>query len=136
MAPAADGTSSDASKTVYFIRHAESEQNVAMRRLKRGEMKVLFWLAYIGVAAPLSAYGRTQLEGAPAKLAAAGFGQIELVAHSPYMRARQTAAELFREPPFSAIPQIELEWLHERTVTVPFTFSPYSAPRFCHMSEI
>ena len=57
MAPAADGTSSDASKTVYFIRHAESEQNVAMRRLKRGEMKVLFWLAYIGVDAPLSAYG-------------------------------------------------------------------------------
>lgn len=40
-------------KTVYFIRHAESEQNVAMRRLKRGEFTVILWLAYIGVDAPL-----------------------------------------------------------------------------------
>lgn len=65
--------------------------------------------------APLSDYGRQQLVDAPQKLAAANLPQIDLVAHSPYMRARQTAEQLFREPPYDSIPRLEVPWLHERT---------------------
>ena len=55
------------------------------------------------------------LEGAPQKLAAANLAPIDLIAHSPYMRARQTAEELFRDPAYDEIPRLELPWLHERT---------------------
>lgn len=110
MADAAAG----ASKTIYLIRHAESEQNVAMLRLRRGEASALPVLARLGLDAPLSAHGVRQVEGAPRMLAAAGLMPIGLVANSPYVRARDTAAGLFSE--HQSLPRLELPWLYERTL--------------------
>ena len=102
-------------KVVFLVRHAQSEQNVATARLGRGDVKALGDIIRIGYDAPLSDTGRQQLETAATKLD--GFATqhgIEVVVHSPYIRAVETAKTIFAG--FIGKPFVELLPLHERTV--------------------
>ena len=110
----ADGAAGNAPKTVFLVRHAQSEQNVATARLSRGEVGALGDIIQLGHDAPVSAAGAEQLAAAATRLD--GFASrhaIELVAHSPYARAVATARALFSGHPK---PLVLLPPLHERTV--------------------
>ena len=102
-------------KTVYLVRHAQSEQNVATASLHRGEPSALIDMIRLGYDAPVSEAGQQQLKLAQQRLD--GFAAqrgIELVAHSPLQRARATAEALFSG---HRRPLLTLPALHERTVS-------------------
>ena len=104
-----------ATKTVFLVRHAQSEQNVASARFAEGDVSALVDIAMLGYDAPLSKQGEAQLR--EASVALDGFAAqrgIALVAHSPYQRAVQTARALFAAFPR---PLVQLPSLHERTMT-------------------
>ena len=103
-----------ATKTVFLVRHAQSEQNVASARFAEGDVSALVDIAMLGYDAPLSKQGEAQLR--EASVALDGFAAqrgIALVAHSPYQRAVQTARALFAAFPR---PLVQLPSLHERTM--------------------
>ena len=115
MAEGAAATADGAVKTVFLVRHAQSEQNVASARFAEGDISALIDIAAIGYDAPLSKQGESQLR--EASLALDGFAAqrgIALVAHSPYQRAVHTARSLFAEFPR---PLVQLPPLHERTMS-------------------
>lgn len=115
MAEGAAATADGAAKTVFLVRHAQSEQNVASARFAEGEVSALIDIASIGYDAPLSKQGESQLR--EASVALDGFAAqrgIALVAHSPYQRAVHTARALFAGFPQ---PLVQLPPLHERTMT-------------------
>ncbi len=102
-------------KTVYLVRHAQSEQNCATRRLQDGDPSALINLANLGYDAPVSKEGQGQLDAARAALESlVSEKSIELVAHSPLQRARDTAMAVFRS---RGPPIIELPQMYERTVS-------------------
>ena len=114
MAEGAAATA-DGAKTVFLVRHAQSEQNVASARFADGDVSALVDIASIGYDAPLSKQGESQLR--EASVALDGFAAqrgIALVAHSPYQRAVHTARALFAGFPQ---PLVQLPPLHERTMT-------------------
>ena len=102
-------------KTVYLVRHAQSDQNIATKRLEAGEMSALGDIIRIGFDSPVSAEGQKQLDDAARRLD--GFAKqngIELIAHSPYQRAAATANAIFSS---SDVPTMVLPALHERTLS-------------------
>jgi broad specificity phosphatase PhoE len=102
-------------KTVFLVRHAQSEQNIANSKLKSGDLSALWTIAALGYDAPVSATGMAQLESARGEAEQlASSRSIDLVAHSPYQRAAKTARALFGK---TAIPMVEVPELHERTVS-------------------
>lgn len=105
-------TTSD-SKVVFLVRHAESLQNVAMRRLSRCDCGALPAFVTLGQDPALSPVGVGMLDGCePAARALLAGRQIELVVHSPLQRARQTAEHLFGG---SGVQMVELENAYELT---------------------
>ena len=52
MAEGAAATADGATKTVFLVRHAQSEQNVASARFAEGEVSALIDIASIGYDAP------------------------------------------------------------------------------------
>lgn len=115
-----------AEKQVFLIRHAQSEQNVATARLHQGHVSSLLRLASLGHDAPLSAAGQAQLAAARQAMVASdhrldGVG-VELVAHSPLQRARDTALALFGGGP---TPMVEMPTLYERTAWETFASSSF-----------
>ena len=56
-----------ANKTVFLVRHAQSEQNVATARLASGDVSALIDIGAIGYDAPLSRQGEAScmLKGPP-----------------------------------------------------------------------
>lgn len=108
--PSSDG----GEKTVFVVRHAESLQNVAMRRVAHCDCTALPSLCILGQDPGLSAAGSAQLEAAAAGARAlAATRRIELVAHSPLVRARQTAERLFGD---GDAPLVEVSESYELTV--------------------
>jgi phosphohistidine phosphatase SixA len=110
-------------KRVYLVRHAQSQQNVAVAQLYfNGDIAALGRVLRLGYDAPLSEAGTVQLQDAAEKLGAnqadGGFAKergIELVAHSPYQRAKHTAQALFPQF-FGTERMVELPPMHERTI--------------------
>lgn len=85
---AAPADAATTTKTVFLVRHAQSEQNVASARFSEGDVSALVDIAMLGYDAPLSKQGESQLR--EASVALDGFAAqrgIALVAHSPYQRA-------------------------------------------------
>jgi broad specificity phosphatase PhoE len=82
MKPATTTTSSS-SKTIYLVRHAQSEQNVTTHRLQRGDILAVGSLVSLGYDAPVSKEGQEQLGAARERLASLVRDKgIALVAHS------------------------------------------------------
>lgn len=114
------GASSNAPglKKLFLVRHAQSEQNIAQKRLKEWQATALCTVCSLGYDASLSLAGKQQVEGAAKTLS--GFvaeHKVELVAHSPYQRAADTAIGVFRDAPLTM-----LSFLYEQTV--PEFFAP------------
>ena len=111
-------------KTVYLVRHAQSLQNVAVAQFYfNGDWAALGRVIRLGYDAALSETGVAQLKEAAETLGAneadGGFAKqrgIELVAHSPYQRAKLTAQALFPKY-LGSERMVELPPMHERTVT-------------------
>ena len=102
-------------RTVYLVRHAQSQQNVATAKLAGGNITALADLIMLGYDAPLSSEGEMQLQTAAVSLK--DFAQqqgVALVAHSPYQRAVHTARAVF---PAQTQRMVELPSLHERTIS-------------------
>mmetsp|Transcript_83640 Transcript_83640/g.166994 ORF Transcript_83640/g.166994 Transcript_83640/m.166994 type:complete len:209 (-) Transcript_83640:331-957(-) len=100
-------------KKVLLVRHAQSEANLATSRLAGGDPMALLNLTQIGYDAPVSAAGRLQLEHARAQLEGlVAERSIELVAHSPLLRAVDTCQAVFGE---RGAPIVELPFMYERT---------------------
>ena len=113
-------TTSSSSKTIYLVRHAQSEQNVTTHRLQHGDILAVGSLMSLGYDAPVSKEGQMQLDAARERLATFVRDKgIALVAHSPLQRAVATANAIFqgRGPPL-----VERQEMYERTV------SEYFAP--------
>ena len=94
-------------RKVFMVRHAQSEANVASARLGAGEVSAIWPFLTMGADAPLSDMGRQQLAAAHAQLV--GFIEergVQLIAHSPLVRAQQTAHALFSDcgAPFVELP--------------------------------
>eukprot|EP00320_Phaeocystis_rex_P005937 CAMPEP_0119063410 /NCGR_PEP_ID=MMETSP1178-20130426/6759_1 /TAXON_ID=33656 /ORGANISM="unid sp, Strain CCMP2000" /LENGTH=90 /DNA_ID=CAMNT_0007044777 /DNA_START=24 /DNA_END=293 /DNA_ORIENTATION=+ len=71
----------------------------------------------MGSDAPLSDMGRQQLAAAQAQLVASRFIEdrgVQLIAHSPLVRAQQTAHALFNG---CGVPFVELPFIYERTAS-------------------
>ena len=84
-------------RKVFMVRHAQSEANVASARLGAGEVSAIWPFLTMGSDAPISDMGRQQLAAAQAQLV--GFIEergVQLIAHSPLVRAQQTARALRR----------------------------------------
>jgi len=116
-------------KTLYLIRHAESLQNVAVKRLTdQKDILALASIVNIGHDSALSQLGESQLVPANEFLKAhewtprPGGNRPELIVHSPHLRTRQTAAGLFKG--CDSIPMIELNCLYERTAFEYLYISP------------
>jgi broad specificity phosphatase PhoE len=111
---AASNCAGENGKVVFLVRHAESLQNVAMRRLVRCDCRVLPSVCCLGQDPALSSAGLSQLESARdgARLLLARRG-VELVAHSPLQRARETAVQLFGS---DDVPMVGLPSAYELTV--------------------
>ncbi len=108
-------TTSSSSKTIYLVRHAQSEQNVTTHRLRGGDLRAVGSLVSLGYDAPVSEEGQQQLDTARERLAnLVSEKRITLVAHSPLQRAVDTANAIFkgRGPPLVERPE-----MHERTVS-------------------
>lgn len=83
-------------KTVFFIRHAQSQSNVAKDGMQLGRITGAFRLCTAGFDSDLSVYGRSQLlEVRPS--AQEIVDELEAVLFSPLSRATQTAETLFGE---------------------------------------
>jgi len=98
-----------------MVRHAQSEANVASARLGAGEVSAIWPFLTMGADAPLSDMGRQQLAAAQAQLI--GFIEdrgVQLIAHSPLVRAQQTAHALFSG---CGAPFVELPFIYERTTS-------------------
>ena len=106
-------------KRVFLVRHAQSEANVASARLENGEVSALWPFLTVGSDAPLSDMGLQQLAAARAQLVASRFVEVrgvQLVAHSPLVRAEQTARRLFGDcGPSLTPPFVEVPFIYERT---------------------
>ena len=106
-------------KQVFLVRHAQSEANVASARLENGEVSALWPFLTAGSDAPISDMGRQQLAAARAQLVASSFVEargVQLVAHSPLVRAEQTARQLFGDcGPSLTPPFLEVPFIYERT---------------------
>ena len=92
-----------------MVRHAQSEANVASARLGAGEVSAIWPFLTMGADAPLSDMGRQQLAAAHAQLV--GFIEergVQLIAHSPLVRAQQTAHALFGD---CGAPLVELPFV-------------------------
>lgn len=102
-------------QTVFLVRHAESQQNIATEKLKRGDLRALADIIALGYDAPLSPYGEQQAaDAAPRGMALVRDRGVEVVAHSPLQRARATAIGFFSN---TAVPLVQLPFLYERTLT-------------------
>ena len=100
-------------KTIFLVRHAQSDQNVATHKLCRGDAAALFTLANLGVDAPVSEAGQSQLASARQSLEGlARERNITLVAYSPLQRAVATANAVFGE---RGVPMVERAEMVERT---------------------
>jgi len=98
---------------VFMVRHAQSEANVASARLGAGEVSAIWPYFTMGADAPLSDMGRQQLAAANTQLVASRFVEdrgVQLIAHSPLVRAQQTAHALFSGcgAPFVELPFVRL----------------------------
>ena len=96
-------------RKVFMVRHAQSEANVASARLGAGEVSAIWPFLTIGADAPISDMGRQQLAAAQAQLV--GFIEergVQLIAHSPLVRAQQTAHALFGD---CGAPLVELPFV-------------------------
>lgn len=104
------------SKTIYLVRHAQSEQNVATHRLhSEGDLTAAATIINLGYDAPVSDEGRKQLDLARQKLETfANSRSITLVAHSPLQRAVATAHAIFQGRVDTMVIRPEM---HERTVS-------------------
>jgi broad specificity phosphatase PhoE len=101
-------------KTVLVVRHAESTQNVAMRRLMHCDCCALPAILTLGQDPYLSEAGVAQLgAAAPGASALIAAYKVELVAHSPLRRAKETAERLFGG---GSAPLVEVVGAHEATV--------------------
>lgn len=107
-------TTTTTKKTVYLIRHAESEENVRMKSLTQVwssvtrfslprssdlQSSVQLLNVQAQVDSSVSAYGRAQIENVAQQLQAADFLQtagVTLVAHSPLVRAQETSQGLLQ----------------------------------------
>jgi phosphohistidine phosphatase SixA len=112
-------------KTVFLVRHAQSEQNIATARLKAGDPTALLTIAALGYDAPCSEAGATQLATARQKAERlVGSRCIALVAYSPLRRAVETARVLFGG---TNVPMMEVPQMYERTL--PEYFFPFLLER-------
>ena len=96
-------------RKVFMVRHAQSEANVASARLGAGEVSAIWPFLTMGSDAPISDMGRQQLAAAQAQLV--GFIEergVQLIAHSPLVRAQQTAHALFGD---CGAPLVELPFV-------------------------
>jgi broad specificity phosphatase PhoE len=97
-----------------MVRHAQSEANVASARLENGEVSAIWGFLTMGSDAPLSDMGRQQLAAARVQLMGSRFIEergVQLIAHSPLVRAQQTAHALFDE---CGVPFVELPFVRSR----------------------
>jgi ribosomal protein S18 acetylase RimI-like enzyme len=108
-------------KIIYLIRHAESEQNIALDRLRDGDYSALFRIAELGLDAPLSEVGKSQLAPVHNYLSKNAWNPSrrgspcpEIIAHSPYKRASATARGIFGG--CDDIPMFNLPCFHEKTL--------------------
>lgn len=129
-------SASSTTKTVYFIRHAESEENRRIASLGNvfGNLKrfslpasndVMASLHLINIPAQVdssvSENGKAQIANMAEQLRAANFletAQVELVVHSPLQRAQETSEGLLqcRAPDLKAVKRVEvLDLLREKT---------------------
>lgn len=83
------------SKTIYFVRHAESKSNVAKGSIGKKPVRGTIALMTVGFNSDLSDAGRNQL--LQVRPAAQRIDGIEAVFYSPLKRAEQTALTLFGE---------------------------------------
>jgi phosphohistidine phosphatase SixA len=110
------------SKTLYLIRHAESMQNVAVKRFANNPWNIAALGPIIGLGhdAKLSELGERQLIPANEFLKKnawnpkPGTSQPQLIVHSPHTRTKQTCMGVFNG--CECIPVLELHCLYERTV--------------------
>jgi len=85
-----------ASKTIYFIRHAESKSNVAKEGMRRARLTGALRLCSAGFDSGLSGTGQSQL--LQVRPAAQELGaDVQAVLYSPLKRATDTALTLFGE---------------------------------------
>mmetsp|Transcript_57840 Transcript_57840/g.163240 ORF Transcript_57840/g.163240 Transcript_57840/m.163240 type:complete len:227 (+) Transcript_57840:41-721(+) len=114
-------------KVVWFVRHAESENNVSKRLAMRAlrartwpsweEWKKISPMLLFPMDTPLSADGRGQASRQAAALQAARFVEsqrIQLVVHSHLQRARETCLTLFAS---SGVPIEEHAHLYEKSLS-------------------
>lgn len=125
----AGGGEGEQGKTVWLVRHAESENNVSKRTFRstfgsgrlpttRAEWVSVGQLPLVRMDTPLSAHGRRQAEAQRAVLDAADFvarERPELVLHSPLVRARDTCLTLFGGGGGPAVEQFDE--LYERSIS-------------------
>ena len=123
------GGEGEQGKTVWLVRHAESENNVSKRTFRstfgsgrlpttRAEWVSVGQLPLVRMDTPLSAHGRRQAEAQRAVLDAADFvarERPELVLHSPLVRARDTCLTLFGGGGGPAVEQFDE--LYERSIS-------------------
>eukprot|EP00977_Amphora_coffeiformis_P005447 scaffold1162_cov170-Amphora_coffeaeformis.AAC.5 len=158
-AAATTTTAAAGTKTVYFIRHAESLENLKHQSIQRvmADIKsasfpdtddVVSVVELLDIAShvdtPLSATGKQQIQDVAQQLQDADFmqqAQIELVVHSPLQRAQETAEGLLQcradRADFStAAPTVkrvvQLDALRERTPDecfIPWRKLSYTARR-------
>ena len=109
-------------KRVYLVRHAQSLQNVAVAQFFfNGDWAALGRMLRLGHDSPISEEGAAQLKDAAIRLNTSdgGFAKqqnVEIVVHSPYQRAVQTAWALFPQW-INSSRMVSLPALHERTLT-------------------
>jgi len=126
-------------KTIYFIRHAESEENRRLLRWVRtfrtlatgaipnpSDIRLAFEMCRIteNVDSPLSAQGRDQIKDMRKLLDKEDFYKksgIELVAHSPLTRAKETAQGML--PAHAKMEQ--LDCLREKKLKEWFVKEPF-----------
>lgn len=86
-------------KTIYLIRHAESEQNTKLRGLLEGKISQGLDLVYdYDYDSEISVDGQQQLQLAMTRLAAekpAWKEEVEMIVHSPLQRAVRTCEAVF-----------------------------------------
>lgn len=109
-------SASSSSKTIYLVRHAQSQQNEATYKLRQeGDVTAIASLVSLGYDAPVSNAGMMQLDAARAALATfASEHAVTLVAHSPLQRAVATAHACFGDRVANFVERPEM---YERTVS-------------------
>mmetsp|Transcript_25751 Transcript_25751/g.47061 ORF Transcript_25751/g.47061 Transcript_25751/m.47061 type:complete len:207 (+) Transcript_25751:108-728(+) len=118
-----------ATKTVFLIRHAESRNNVdkretarLFRRLCRGilpscaQLRHMLALLKVEMNSSLSSYGQAQVARQHETLSSANFigtSGVQLIVHSPLVRAKETCSRLFPE---QTVPMMEHSELFEKDI--------------------